>query len=99
MQDLATIPVRGSGVRVLIVAVAVVAVALVYLGARWQLGDMLAALTDPSDEQGALIADAALSLAPWDPRASDLRAVVGQDPDSTDTRSVVEIAEQTVRLS
>jgi tetratricopeptide (TPR) repeat protein len=91
-------PIVGLNLRILTIAIAVIAIGTAYFGAKWQLGDMLARLTAPADPNAAMIADATVRLAPSDPYASALRAEVF-DPTSEDTRSAVEIAEETVRLS
>ncbi|MFL6374231.1 MAG: carbohydrate binding domain-containing protein [Pyrinomonadaceae bacterium] len=96
MQDVATI--SGLKGRVIPAVVVVFVVSLAFFGAKWQLGDMLAKLTTSMDDNAAVVADAALWLAPSDPNASSLRAEI-EDPASQDRRSAVEIAEQTVRLS
>ncbi|MBV9242560.1 MAG: carbohydrate binding domain-containing protein [Acidobacteria bacterium] len=97
MQDIATI--GGPRGRIFGICIAVFAVSLAFVGAKWQLGDMLARLTRATDDNAAFIADGALGLAPSDPYANALRAEVGEYPDSPDDRSAVEMAEQTVRLS
>jgi tetratricopeptide (TPR) repeat protein len=98
MQDIVKIS-GGSKLRFLTIAIAIVAIAIAYSGAKWQLGDMLARLTSSVDPNATIVADSALRLAPSDPYASSLRAEIGKDPASDDTRSAVEIAEATVRLS
>jgi tetratricopeptide (TPR) repeat protein len=83
------------------IAAATVAAALIltFFAVRWQLGDMFARLTNAADENAVAMADLAVAFAPGDPYASALRSEIGLDPLSGDTRSPVEIAEQTVRLS
>lgn len=71
----------------------------VFFAVKWQIGDMFARLTDPADENAVAIADTAIAFAPSDPYASALRAEIGNDPLSEDSRTAVEIAEQTVRLA
>ena len=60
-------PFVGLNLRILIIAIAVIAIAMAYFGAKWQLGDMLARLTPPADPNAAMIADAAVRLAPSRP--------------------------------
>ena len=97
MKDVVTI--SGARGRIVTIVFVVLAVAITYLGAKWQLGDMLARLTRATDPNASIIADAAVGLASSDPYTSGLRAEIGQDPDSLDARPEIEIAEQTVRLS
>src|SRR5437879_3829282 len=99
MQDLSTIPMRDVRARIATISVAMLAAIMAYFGAAWQLGDMLARLTSATDDQAAVVADAALRLAPSDPYANALRAEIGQDQNSPDARASVEMAEHTVRLS
>src|SRR4051794_15242934 len=96
MRDVVTI--GGAKARIMIVTIAVLAISTAYFGAKWQLGDMLARLTSPTDPNATIVADAAIGLAPSDPYASALRADIF-DPNSADTRSAVVIAQDTVRLS
>ena len=97
MQDVAII--SGPRGRLVSIVFVVLAVGMAYLGAKWQLGDMLARLTSSTDPNALIIADAARGLAPSDPYTSSLRSQIGLNPDSPDRRSEIEIAEQTVRLS
>ena len=98
-DDLVRIPFSSLAARLASTGVIILAIFVAYLGARWQLGDMLARVTQPADPNAAIVADAALALAPSDPYASSLRAEVGNDTRSEDARTPLEIAEQTVRLS
>lgn len=87
----------GRGIPFLFIAAAL---AFGFLAVRWQLGDMLAELTSPSDPQVADIADLAESLAPRDPRAKWLTATAATSvfsPEAID-RSV-DLFADTVRLS
>ncbi|HTH52206.1 MAG TPA: carbohydrate binding domain-containing protein, partial [Pyrinomonadaceae bacterium] len=99
MKDDLVIRPGVKAVRVVACSVALVAVAVVFFAVKWQVGDMLARLTNVSDENAVAIADTAVAFAPRDPNASALRAEIGTDPLSEDTRTAVEIAEQTVRLA
>jgi tetratricopeptide (TPR) repeat protein len=99
MQDVARIPTNTFAARAVSIAVVVIAILIASLGAKWQLGDMLARVTPAAEPNAVIAADDALRLAPADPQASSLRAEIGNDPSSEDTRTAVEIAEQTVRLS
>ena len=85
--------------RLLLIGVVLVMLVLTWFGVRWQLGDMLANLTLPTDENAPAIAALAENLAASDPRTSWLRAETGdQFPDDSSVSSV-ERAEQTVRLA
>ncbi|HEV7699315.1 MAG TPA: tetratricopeptide repeat protein [Pyrinomonadaceae bacterium] len=99
MQDLVIKSGRDIGSRIVIIAVVVATLLIAYFGIKWQLGDMLATLTDPANPQAAEVADLALKVAPSDPKAASLRARIGPDESSDETRSAVEMAEETVRLS
>lgn len=87
-------------VRILLFAVIAAALILGFFGVRWQLGDMLAELTSPTDPQISQISDLAGSLAPRDPRARWLAATAATtvfSPEAID--SSVGLFGDTVRLS
>ena len=85
--------------RLLLIGVVLVMLVLTWFGVRWQLGDMLANLTLPTDENAPEIAVFAENLAPSDPRTSWLRAETGDQLPDDSSVSSVERAEQTVRLA
>jgi len=92
-----TIGVRSVARRAALVVVAVAALGTALLGAKWQLGDMLAATTEPGDELAVIRADAALVLAPDDPRANAFRSELGDAPG--DAGFSTGLAEKAVRLA
>lgn len=98
-SDLIVLDPKSLRSRLLLVAVIVAAVVLAWFGVRWQLGDMLASLTPPSDPNAAAIAAFAQSLAPADPLASWLRGSVGDDIYAGSPVSSLERFEQAVRLA
>ena len=85
--------------RLLLTGVVLVMLVLTWFGVRWQLGDMLANLTLPTDENAPEIAVFAENLSPSDPRTSWLRAETGDQLPDDSSVSSVERAEQTVRLA
>lgn len=77
-----------------------VAVLISWFGVRWQIGNMLGELTQPSQENAFQIAEAAISLSPRDPLPRWLLATKLKEefsPESIEA-SVAEF-KQTVRLS
>jgi tetratricopeptide (TPR) repeat protein len=90
MQDFVVTDSRNLKTRVALVAAVVFALALGWLGVRWQLGIMLADLTRTTDSNASQIADMAVTWAPSDPYANSLKASTGES---------IQAYEQTVRLS
>ncbi len=74
MQDLILSKSSGPASKVIVVLAAVIAVVLCWYGVKWQLGNMVAVLTNPNDPGAFEAADMARDLAPRDPVASWLRA-------------------------
>ena len=99
MRDLTIKPAADIGSRSALAGVVLGALLVAFFGAKWQIGDMFGTLTSPADPAASEVADAALALAPSDPAASNLRAEVGPDGRSSDKRTAVEMAEDTVRLA
>src|SRR5436190_21425683 len=95
-SDLIALDAKNLRSRLLLLVVVVAAVALAWFGIRWQLGDMLANLTNPTDPNAAEIAAFAQRLAPANPLASWLRASAVEG--ASVTRSL-ESFEETVRLA
>jgi len=86
--------------RIALFLLIVAALIFGFYAARWQLGDMLAELTSPTDPQVSDIADLAESLAPRDPRAKWLAATAETSVFSTAAiDSSVGLFCDTVRLS
>ncbi len=85
--------------RVLLVSAILLAVVLAWCGVRWQLGDLLANLTPPTDPNAAQIAALAEKLAPANPLTTWLRASAGEDVADGSGVSSLDRFEQTVRLA
>src|SRR5687767_3169733 len=79
MNDLVTIDSKAARVRVLLVIIIVVIAIGTVIAVKWQLGNMLGHLTDPTDDNALGVADLAVTLAPADPKASWLDAVSEDD--------------------
>ena len=94
-QDLIVLDRKNLSSRLLLIAAIIFAAGLAWFGIRWQLGDMLANLTEPTDPNASAIAVSAQNLAPSDPLTSSLRASI----DDENSNSAVERFEQTVRLA
>src|SRR5258708_25320103 len=86
MQDLIAIGSRNLTARIVLVAALLAALFLGWLTVRWQLGDMLADLTQPTDPNAPDIADMALNWSPSDPTASSLKA-----SSTNDTASAIQM--------
>lgn len=94
MQDLIAIDSKNLTARIVLVAAIVAALFFGWLTVRWQLGDMLAELTPPTDPSAGELADTAIGWAPSDPTAATLKAALAKD-----TATTVRMYEQAVRLS
>lgn len=82
------------------VTTAILCLALAWFGVRWQLGNMLAALTPPGDPNAAQISDLAIGMAPSDPTAAWLKATSGIDDRSIEgDTSGIRLYENAVRLA
>jgi hypothetical protein len=99
MRDIKIIHANTLPARLALCAVVVLTLLFVWFGVRWQVSDMFAASTKRDDPNVLAVADLALRFAPSNPLASKLRAQIGEDSSSTDRRTAVEIAEETVRLA
>lgn len=93
-----TIVLRSVIARAVLSFVAIAVLVTAIVAAKWQLGDMLAATTSPADEQALMRSDAALGLAPSDPRAIALRAEIAVTATS-ERDFAIELAENAVRAS
>src|SRR4051794_19987376 len=79
-SDIVKLSSRGLPVRVLLIVAIAASLVFIALAGKWQIGDMLATLTPPEDDNAAAIADLAAGLAPSDPAASVLVGRTGVDP-------------------
>lgn len=98
-SDLIALDLKSLRSRLLLVGVVVATIALAWFGVRWQLSDMLANLTPPTDPNAGAIAVFAQRLAPANPLASWLRGSAVEDASSGLPVSSFESFEQTVRLA
>lgn len=99
MYDLTIQPVNSLKAKVILALVAMLTIVFAWFAIRWRASEMLSTITTRSDPNAVQIADLALRWAPSNPLASRFRAFLGKDPASEDTRTEVEIAEETVRLA
>ncbi len=67
MSDLMTTTSNGLRPRLFLLAGLVIPLVLGLNGVRWQVGNMVANLTQPTDPSAAVAADLAIGLAPTDP--------------------------------
>ena len=65
-----SVPLRGLAGNLVLVGAILVAFVVAIYAASWQIGDMLGELTPPSSPEAARTAEAAIDLAPRDPRSS-----------------------------
>lgn len=98
-KDLVVLDNKNLSSRLILIVFVLFAVGLTWFGIRWQLGDMLANLTPPTDPNAASVAALAENLAPSDPLTSWLRASLTDDLPGDDATSTLERFEQTVRLA
>ena len=94
MQDLVVIDSKNLKSGGLLAAVIVVALVFGWFSVRWQLGNLLGTLTQPSDPNVSEIADVAIGLAPADPHAHSLKAAAAEISSAS-----VHALEQAVRLA
>ena len=93
MDDLKVIDTRSSTVRVILAVSILAAVAFAWFAVRWQIGNLLATLTQETDPNIAAVAGIATNWAPGDPAAFSLKAAAG-DPAAT-----ISSLENAVRLA
>lgn len=99
MHDLTIQSIKTLKAKLITVVVVVSAIAFSWFAIRWQLSDVVSTITRREDPGAVQMADLALRWAPSNPQASKLRALFGNDAASNDTRTSIEIAEETVRLA
>ncbi len=83
MPDLTAIESKTIRVKLMLATAVIVLVVLAWFSVRWQLGDMLATLTQATDPNFAEIAELATRWAPGDPAAFSLKASAGEDTDAS----------------
>ena len=94
MQDVTTINSRKPIPRIVLAGVMIAALLFGWYSMRWQIGSMLAGLTESTDPNASEIALAAKGLAPSDPAAEFLAAATSDNPGEA-----IRLYEQTVRMA
>ncbi len=79
------LPANNAKARLLLIGVVVVALLFAWFAVRWQIGNMLASLTSPTQQNAADIARLSERLAPSDPRPVWLAAAIEKDNFSSDS--------------
>ena len=79
-EEVKQIQVTGAAARVLTALAVISVLAFAWFGVRWQLGNMLGEVTQPSAPDAEEMAQSAKSLSPYDPAANWLLATVRYDP-------------------
>ena len=90
-----TIDSKSLVARVLLVVAALLVIVFVWFSVSWQLGNLFADFTKPTETNAGEVADMAIGLAPRDPLAVWLKAVVEQDKDASKYQGF----EDVIRLS
>ncbi len=98
-KDITIKPSGDLKTRLILGGVVVFVLVCTWFAVRWQFSEMFSSITRRDDPNALMIADTAVSWGPSNPQASRLRALLGEDSSSTDKRTAIEIAEQTVRLA
>ncbi|NNE66943.1 MAG: hypothetical protein HKN33_10305, partial [Pyrinomonadaceae bacterium] len=83
-NHLLTIDSKSLGARLLLAAFLALAVLFVWFSVSWQIGNMFAGFTKPTEANAEAVADMAVSMAPGDPLAVWLKAVIAQDASASD---------------
>ena len=94
-KHLLTIDSKSIVARLSLLAFLVLALLFVWFAISWQIGNMFADFTKPTEVNAAVVADMAVSMAPGDPLAVWLKAVIAQDASSADYAGF----ENVIRLS
>jgi len=79
MQDLVTIDSRTTRARISLAVTILIVLIGTAIAVKWQIGNMLGHLTDPTADNALGVADLAVALAPADPKASWLDAASEDD--------------------
>lgn len=94
MKDLIVIDSKTFKLRIALALFVLIVLTSGFLAIRWQVGDMLATLTQSSDPNAQEIADLATRWAPADPAAYSLKASIAED-----TVYSIRLLEEAVRRS
>ena len=97
MQDLVVVETNTVRARIALAAAIVIALVFCWFAVRWQLGNMLAGLTDPGAPNASDVAEISLGFAPNDPLARWLRASAPDLNASGDEKAELHKFEDTVR--
>src|SRR5688500_9457796 len=79
MHDLVTINLKTARARISLALIFILVLVGTVIAVKWQLGNMLGHLADPSADTAPGVADLAVALVPADPKASWLVAVSEDD--------------------
>lgn len=91
---------RNTKGRLVLIAVILTALVFAWFAVRWQIGSMLGELTSPTQANAMEIAQAAVSLAPRDPRPRSLVASkMKENFDAANIDGSVRMLEEAIRLS
>jgi len=94
-RKLITIDSKSIAARVGLAAVVLLSFVFVWFAVTWQLGNMLADVTQPTDANAPSVSGIAVGLAPGDPLAQWLKAAVAQDLSAKDYQGYADV----IRLS
>lgn len=95
-----TISSKSAVGRIAVLGVVIAALAFAWFGVRWQVGNMLGELTQPSQDNALAVAQAATELAPRDPLPRWLLATkLKEEFDEASTAESIRNFEETVRRS
>lgn len=93
MPDLIKVKLDGK-LRLVVVAILIVAAVGCFFAVRWQVGNMLASATRFDDANAGEVAETAIRLAPSDPNGYSLLATIENSPEKA-----IELAKDAVRRS
>ena len=82
---------RSMLVRIVLLILLILALAFGWFAVRWQLGNLLAMVNSPNQENAKVAAEAAFGLAPNDPKTNFLMASVKKDSDPEYTEGFVDV--------
>lgn len=94
MSDPISLDSKGLLPRLALVSVILVSLVFGWVAVKWQMGNMLATLTQPTDPNASAIADLAVKWAPADPSGYWLKGGAGDD-----SRAAIGSFEDAVRLA
>ncbi len=99
-EPIKTIELDKKTAAIILAASVIGALIFLWFAVRWQLGNMLAELTRPTQPDAAQVADLAVGLAPGDPLSRWLRAAIEKEEFSEEAiESAVLLFENVIRAS